>query len=401
MSEDVTRVLVGLDDYEVVEAQEIEGELVVTVRVPRPEAACPGCGVFSARVKEHRRQRVRDGLSFDRPTTLVWLKRRFRCDTPGCVGSFTESSTQVPPRSRLTERLRDSIARAARDRSTAAVAATFRVAWWTAWRVVATAARRLLAARPSRPPRHLGVDETTFRRPGRFMTGLVDLGTGRLWDLVEGRSKAVLADRLRAVGRDVRRIEVVVIDPYAGYKTAVRELAPKATRVADRFHVERLAAQAVTDVRCRRQQEITGHRGRAGEPLWAVRRDLLRGRENLTERGRARLTAAFAADESDEIECAWTLKEMLRDVYDSTDREAAEQAMADWHRWATAYDVVECNRLARTLRQWEPEILAFFDTRLTNGRTEGRNLIVKAVKRQGFGYRNPEHYRLRVLYRCA
>ncbi len=41
------------------------------------------------------------------------------------------------------------------------------------------------------------------------------------------------------------------------------------------------------------------------------------------------------------------------------------------------------------------------DTRLTNGPTEGRNLIIKQVKRQGFGYRNPDHYRLRVLYRCS
>ena len=59
------------------------------------------------------------------------------------------------------------------------------------------------------------------------------------------------------------------------------------------------------------------------------------------------------------------------------------------------------NRLAGTLRQWETEILAYFDTGLTNGATEGRNLIVKQVKRQGFGYTNADNYRLRVLYRCA
>ena len=58
-------------------------------------------------------------------------------------------------------------------------------------------------------------------------------------------------------------------------------------------------------------------------------------------------------------------------------------------------------RLAGTLSQWETEILAYFDTGLTNGATEGRNLIIKQVKRQGFGYTNPHNYRLRVLYRCA
>ena len=56
---------------------------------------------------------------------------------------------------------------------------------------------------------------------------------------------------------------------------------------------------------------------------------------------------------------------MLRDVYASADRHAAEAALADWHTCAGAYDVVETNRLARTLRSWETELLAYFDERLT------------------------------------
>ena len=46
-------------------------------------------------------------------------------------------------------------------------------------------------------------------------------------------------------------------------------------------------------------------------------------------------------------------------------------------------------------------MLAYFDERLTNGPTEGINRIIRAVKRQGFGYTNADNYRLRVLYRCA
>ena len=173
----------------------------------------------------------------------------------------------------------------------------------------------------------LGIDETTFRRYGSFMTGLVDLDTSRLWDLIEGRSKKVLVSRLQLLGESVRDIESVVIDPYAGYKAAVRDLAPHATRVADRFHIERLASQALTEVRCRRQQELCGHRGRRGDPLWGARRDLLRAREHLTDAAHRRLTAAFRADWWDELECAWTLKEMLRDVYASADRHAAAAAL--------------------------------------------------------------------------
>jgi len=69
--------------------------------------------------------------------------------------------------------------------------------------------------------------------------------------------------------------------PIAGYKAAVRDLAPGAVRVADRFHVQRLAAGALTAVRCRRQCDLTGHRGRKGDPPRAGRRDLLCSRHHL------------------------------------------------------------------------------------------------------------------------
>lgn len=111
MEAEVTRVLVGLDEYVVLDAVDATGELVVSVAVPRPEAACPRCGVFSGRVKQYVAQRVRDGVSFARLTTLVWIKRRFRCDTPGCRANVHRVDRPGAP-SRSTHR-----AAADRDRA--------------------------------------------------------------------------------------------------------------------------------------------------------------------------------------------------------------------------------------------------------------------------------------------
>ena len=83
------------------------------MRVARPDATCPRCGTFSSRAREYRSRRVRDGLNFERPTVLVCAERRFGCETPGRVGSFTESTAQVPPRRRVTARLCVAMARAA------------------------------------------------------------------------------------------------------------------------------------------------------------------------------------------------------------------------------------------------------------------------------------------------
>jgi transposase len=202
-------------------------------------------------------------------------------------------------------------------------------------------------------------------------------------------------------GDRVDRIEDVAMDPYSGFNRAVQDHTT-ARVTMDRFHCVRLANQALTDVRCRRQQEICGHRGRKGDPLWRVRRDLLRARERLTPRASERIRQAFAADTDLDVECGWVLKETLRDIYaDARDRDHAHRQLVDWYQLVADYDVAEFIRLARTLSQWEDQFLAYFETRLTNGRTEARNLVIKQVKRTGYGFTNFDNYRLRVLHRCS
>ena len=74
----------------------------------------------------------------------------------------------------------------------------------------------------------------------------------------------------------------------------------------------RLANQVVTEVRQRTQQDVMGHRGRKGDPLYDIRRLLLVGQERLGDSARRRLEAALAhrdGDLYDEVACAWVAKE--------------------------------------------------------------------------------------------
>jgi transposase len=64
----------------------------------------------------------------------------------------------------------------------------------------------------------------------------------------------------------------------------------------------------------------------------------------------------------------------------------------------------EFRKALSALRDWRREILAFFDflpTRLSNGFVEGKNNRTKALMRQGYGYRNRRHLRLRILLGVA
>jgi len=322
-SEELTRALTGLEEYVVLAATEsAEGGLVVAVMATRVEAACPACGTFSDRVKSYRTCTVTDSPTHGRRCRLRVTKRAFRCVTPGCVRkSFTESTGQVACRARVTTRCGEQMGGAGRVRCTASVAAEFGVSWPTAWAAIAARAARCVAGRSKRTPVRLGIDETRlwWRQP--WLTGLVDLDTGELIDVIEGRTGSAVGAWLDALDPDQRaRIDVVVTDPHAGYRRAVADRLD-ATQVVDRFHVAMLANRAVTDVRRRRIREQADRRGRKIDPGWRARRDLLRRRDRLSERGWRRVVAAMEADNGHghldgELLWTWAATQHLTDLYD-------------------------------------------------------------------------------------
>ena len=146
-----------------------------------------------------------------------------------------------------------------------------------------------------------------------------------------------------------------------------------------------------------------GHRGRKRDPLYRIRKLLLTAAEQLTQRGRARLRAGLAAgDPSGEVAAAWQGKELLRAVYAADAMLVTRAALERFYPWADGVGVVELSRLARTVRAWEAEILAWHATRgCSNGPTEAINLLIKKVKRVGHGFRNFANYRLRLLLHCG
>ncbi len=64
-------------------------------------------------------------------------------------------------------------------------------------------------------------------------------------------------------------------------------------------------------------------------------------------------------------------------------------------------EVAELTRLAKTIRSWQAEVLAYHTTGLSNGPTEAVNLLIEKVRGIGHGFWNFDNYRLRLLLRCG
>jgi transposase len=405
-------ILLGLDGFEVTAAEVTDDEWRLAVQTTATTVGCAACGT-QARLHARRTVRVRDLPMGGRPVVLAWRKRIWRCIEPACeVRTWTEQVDAIRPRAVLTERARaEACRRVGKDaHAVAAVARDLGVGWATVMRAVHDHGTPLVDD-PTRleDVTALGLDETSFlkatrRAPTRYVTGLVDLEQGRLLDVVADRTRAAVAGWLDARSRDwLAQVGTVALDPWRGYASALVAPLGHATVVVDHFHAIKLANAVVDQVRRRTQQATLGHRGRKSDPLYRIRKLLLTAAEQLTSRGRVRLRAGLqAGDPTGEVAAAWQGKELLRAVYAASELAHARAALGRFYRWADGVGVAELSRLARTVRAWEAEILAWHATGgCSNGPTEAVNLLIKKVKRVGHGFRNFANYRLRLLLHCG
>lgn len=295
------------------------------------------------------------------------------------------------------------------------MARTHGVSWPTVQAAVDDRAADMLGEPEPTPV--LGIDETRFGAPkwvrdessGRWertdpwQTGFVDLtGDQGVLGQVTGRSGAVVVSWLNdrsAAWRDA--VDAVVIDPHAGYRKAIREALPKATIVADHFHLVALANQMVTEVRQRVTRDTRGRRGRKKDPEWANRRKLLLARQRLSDAKFARMwNRLLDGDGSGQILAAWIVKEELRDLLalakQHPERDQIRAGLWRFYTWCATFEIPEVHALAETVEAWWPEIEAFLRLNITNAGTEGTNRLIKHVKRVACGFRNQQHYRDRV-----
>jgi len=323
----MVKKLLGLPGMNVLEVVEGDNELVVTVETSATVGWCPACGV-RAQPQDRTTRSVRDLSCFGRAVRLDVRRRRWRCREVLCVTkTWTEDVEQLDATAVLTRRAGAEVCRQVgqQARPVAAVAREFGVCWWTVMNAVIEHGTPLVDA-PDRvgTVTKLGVDETSFQaaRPGlatQYVTGLVDLDRRAMIDMTPGNRAADL--RRWCANADpawLAKIEVVATDLAESYRAGLSPHLDHCTRVADPFHVVRVANRCMDTVRRRVQNEQLKHRGRKADPLFKIRKILLAGSERVTYGGADRMLLGLrAGDPNDELLGAWlAIRECSRRVLD-------------------------------------------------------------------------------------
>lgn len=404
-------VLVGLPDVNVLDVFEpIAGRLEITVESIITAPSCLVCG-GRAWVKDRPVVSLADLTCFGRPVSLRWRKHRLWCRRLECGHrSWTHEDPRIAaPRLSVTDRAGRwaTVQVGHRGRAVSDVAAELGADWHAVNDAVMAYGHALLDADVDRVGQvtALGVDEVLFARLGRWRTqvwstSIVDVATGQLLDVIEGRSATGLCDWLATMPEAWRdAICWAVLDLSGPWRLAFDTMLADATQVADPFHLIKLANQRLDEVRRRVQQETLGHRGYKDDPLYRSRRLLTMADERLDDRGRTKLLGLLdAGDPKGEVRTAWHTKETVRGIYNIDDPDtAAEFVTRLGHDLQDDDCPPEINKLGRTIVRWRHQISAWHQARVSNGPTEAINNLIKRVKRVAFGFRRFRNYRIRAL----
>ncbi len=343
------------------------------------------------------------------PMALAWKKHRMRCVNERCATqSWVLSDHRIAAKSCLltTRAAKWATEQVGTGRTVLEVAKELACDWHTVNDAVTTYGKALLEADRKRLNRTtaIGLDETSFvrldQRITSYATTVADVENHQIIDILPTRKYddvAAWIDRQPKAWKE--RIRFGALDMSNTYAAVYSVILPKADQVVDPFHLISLANRCLDAIRRRVQIEQLGHRGRRDDPLYRIRRSLLKGEENLSAEATQRLRSLLElGDPGGEVAIAYRVKERLRDFYRCSGLDEARQMLSELVEHCVRRAMPpEIQRLGRTIRTWFDKIANFHIARVSNGPTEGLNNLIKRIKRIGFGFRNFENYRIRAL----
>jgi len=392
-------VPLDLEEFHIVKQQWLaNGTISVEVMATTTQATCPRCHTRCVKIHDTRPRKKRDRALREHPVELIILKRRFRCFQ--CRTPFTEPDTACGWRRKTTARLREAIGQLAYTQPISHVATASGVGPRFVQECFQTVALQDLEGKglnldeqqPLATPQYLGIDEYARRKGHHYDTILCDVQARQVLEVSAGRKQdevVALLERLSSPDA----VKAVSMDMSASYRPAVQLCLPHAQIVVDHFHVIQHVMKGFKKVM----------------QSWAHKKEgkaLLEGKQYLFLRAHEALTAEQAqeriliGEQLPALEVAWQLKEEVRTWYATATVTTAATKLDAWIAKVQTLGPEPLRKTLSAFKNWRHEILAFFQflpMRISNGFVEGKNNRTKAIMRQGYGYRNRYHLRLRIL----
>lgn len=369
--------LFNLPNFTVTSSESTEHDYHIFATYDPIPSHCPHCQIGIS----FQEYGTKDQLFMDLPAHgkrvgVIVKRQKYRCKS--CERTFLERLPDMDERHTMTRRLLRYIQQEALRDTFVRVAENVGVSEGTIRNIFKDHIAHLEATTPIITPTKLGIDEIYLAKKPRCILSNIEERT--IVDLLSNRTKATVQNRLLRFP-ERQQIEFVCTDMWVPYKVATLAALPQAQLVVDKFHVVKMANESLEKVRKSLREEMDPKQSRTLKMY--DRYTLLKRRHDLTESQQLRLE--IWTRNVPLLGQAYELKEAFYDIWDTSDRRLALSQYQEWRNQIPSVLIPAFSELTTAVENWQTEIFAYFDYRLTNAYTESLNSLVRSVDRAGRG----------------
>lgn len=367
--------------------------IIITIKAKEPLKKCPECG-SSHIVRNGVRVREFHGLPIGGKNVVFRaILQRYRCQEKTCSYDRQEDISFADGSKSYIKRFVPYVVGLLKIGTIKDVANKLGVGWDTIKDIHKAHLNSRYKSPSLKGVRHIGIDEFAVRKGHVYKTIVMDLDTGRILHVGDGKGSAALAGFWKRIRRNGIKIEVVTMDMSSAFFSSVKENIPEAAIVFDHFHVVKLVNEAVDKVRravYNKEKEKDKKKARA---IKGIKWLLLGNHEEVSDK--ARLDKAL--DLNNDLFFAYYLKEDLREIWCQLNKENAETKLTEWVDMARATGIPQMVKVSNTIMAYKTGILNWYDHHVSNAKVEGTNNKIKVLKRVAYGFRDDEYFKLRLF----
>lgn len=369
-----------------------ENRMILEVEYAERKEECPHCGSH-ALVKNGFRHRTVLTVPVGLKSTVLHMKvQRYKCKH--CGRDEYEKISFVDGNRSYSHAFAGYVVFLLKKMTIQAVAELTGLSWDVIKEIHTTYLERHYSIPSLEGVKFIGIDEFAVKKGHTYMTIVVDLETGRILHVGEGRGADALTAFWERVKEEQVEIEQIATDMSSAFSKSVRENAPHATYVFDHFHIIKLMNDTVDQVR--REVVAMETDKQKKRLIKGTRFILMANGEKITDPdGRARLERALKINKP--LSQAYYLKEELREIYRQPSIKEAEERLDSWISMAKETEVAALVKIANTIAKTKNEILAWYKARISTAKVEGINNKIKVMKRAAYGFRDKEYFKLRLF----
>jgi len=379
----------GIRGYTWVRQKIVSGGMEFHLAVPKARLACPCCGSGNVWQKGTKERRFHSLPLGRKKTTIVLEVPRVYCHD--CNTTRQVHITFAEEHKRHTRFFERHVLDLLFSMTCQDVAEHLDLSWDTVRDIEKRSLERHFARPQLKDVTKIAIDEIAIKKGHKYLTIVMDLHTGRVIFTGDGKGADALLPFWKRLKRSRAKIEAVCSDMSPAYTSAIRNHLPDAIHIFDRFHVMKLFNEKLTGLRRRLYGETKDKN--AKEALKDIRFDLLK--RHPAEKGAKRLEKALALHA--DLAAAHVLKERLHELWEQDDELSGFDCLAEWIADAEWTEIPEVKAFAKTLRNHYQEILNYYYCEITSGPLEGLNNKIKTLKRQSYGFRDQEYFKLKIL----